>query len=175
MSLFRARKCCKAWSNVGLFSPYSWLNCYNQKTCRAKPPSLPFCCGLCHPRVVSSTQFRDIYPEYLYRGYAFDRERHQWSANGPQIPYCAFFRIGTALHIASNNDFDWTTPQWSAVTSTLSLIHFCKACMAIQEGTRKRGWNSPLDNMRVEKRYACRKTTSSIGLCTYHMQKGTLP
>ena len=47
------------------------------------------------------------------------------------LPYYALFRPGTALRIASDNGFDWTTSQWSAVTSTLSLIGFCKACMAI--------------------------------------------
>ena len=32
--------------------------------------------------------------------------------------------------------------------------------------------NSPLDNLRVEKRYAYGTPTSSIGFCTCHMQKG---
>ena len=42
--------------------PNSWLTRCNQKTSQANPGFPPFCCGMCYPRVVSSTRFRDIYP-----------------------------------------------------------------------------------------------------------------
>ena len=98
-------------------------------------------------------------------------------------------KLGHALHIITGR---FNNPQSTSSSNNAEHIvhktgtywdegHIGKRTSVLHhqlrdvQALKTRGRNSPLDNLRVQKRYACRKTTSSMGLCTCHMQKGVLP
>ena len=60
-------------------------------------------------------------------------------------------KMARGMHCALHPTMPLMEPHRSAVTSILSTIHFCKACMAIQEGTQKTGRNSPLTILGTKK------------------------